>query len=355
MTLSVRIIDHEVINVNKKKFIEFKIKSSYQKNVSIIYRRYKDFKSLKMDIKKQFPKFKFQFPGKIFFGNFKKKLIEERKKSLQQFLDLVVRHHHASQSQVFQKFTGLDIDQRIKSMKRQLFRDQKKCVRQLVIQIDSELQIKHKILQQQLKQLLFSRSIQVKYDLQTYLKLIKQLHIEDTENVRKLYQLMVNDEEKHLSFQDIFLYLNLFSSGSTDHKLFLLFSLFDQDEQNIISKEDVSNIVHQLLSFVYHYQDPEECESEAIQIIDGFFVDIGVNNKKTLTFEEFEENSRRTGLINVFTLGYKEVRDPDFYVGSDVEDEDLSIVTNTNIIESKKYDASDSESESSEIEFEYEN
>ncbi|KAJ3434401.1 sorting nexin-29-related [Anaeramoeba flamelloides] len=351
MSIKIKIQNYEIISTIKKKHIDYKIVVEDKNEKKIIYRRYSEFSQLRLGLKKALPTTKFPFPGKKMFGNFKDKFIRDRISSLQEFLDSVVQNKKAQETLSFKRFIGAALSGKFKTKKIELEQDRTRTLHNFISQLKLNFFININQLEKFVPNKKNSQNgISDEYDLKKFTNLIKELGLNDLKKIEILYRAIKLQPSTTILARDILTCLLIFTIEKQEEKSTFLFNLYDIQQKGKITRNDVSHMIYHLLNFIYNYSNPQECEKETKKYLENFFSDNESTQQNFVELEEFINRSIRFGFMDVIECTNDKLLILDFFSGSDIEDEDLDISFNTRQNKTKRFDETDSESESSEFE-----
>eukprot|EP00049_Salpingoeca_infusionum_P007176 m.116443 g.116443 ORF g.116443 m.116443 type:complete len:501 (-) comp13611_c0_seq1:686-2188(-) len=99
------VTDHEMAHEQDKRFTIYRINISLGGGRShAVFHRYSEFRELYENLKEAFPKEKFKFPSKRFFGKFDQDFIQARKKGLHEFVQMVMSNRAMAAHPLVQQF-----------------------------------------------------------------------------------------------------------------------------------------------------------------------------------------------------------------------------------------------------------
>ncbi|CAL4074334.1 unnamed protein product [Meganyctiphanes norvegica] len=103
--------------------------------------------------------------------------------------------------------------------------------------------------------------------------------------VRRMFNIVDKDGDGRISFQEFLDTVVTFSKGTTDDKLRVIFDMCDNDRNGVIDKEELSVMLRSLVDIA---KTNKVTNQEVEELIDGMFKIGGVENKSSLTYEDFK-------------------------------------------------------------------
>jgi len=77
----------------------------------------------------------------------------------------------------------------------------------------------------------------------------------------------------------------LFSRGQTDDKLRIIFDMCDNDRNGVIDKGELSEMLRSLVEIA---KTTSLSDNSVTELIDGMFMDAGLEHKEHLTYQDFK-------------------------------------------------------------------
>jgi len=114
----------------------------------------------------------------------------------------------------------------------------------------------------------------------------------DSMFVDHMFQLIDQDGNGFVSFREFLDVIAIFSRGSPEDKLKLMFDMYDVDKSGSLSREEFRGMLKGMMELVKTSVNPDQLD----QLIDSMFAAAGFQNKQQLTLEDF----------NVLLRDYKE-------------------------------------------------
>ena len=117
--------------------------------------------------------------------------------------------------------------------------------------------------------------------------------------VQQMFSLIDKDNNGYISFREFLDVMIIFSKGTAEQKIKLMFDMYDVNQNGRLSINDFKGMIKSLLEIANQSISPIEMD----QTIHSMLSEIGFNSKKELTFEEFNK------LFNNYKeeLGYSEL------------------------------------------------
>ncbi|XP_037789559.1 dual oxidase-like [Penaeus monodon] len=103
--------------------------------------------------------------------------------------------------------------------------------------------------------------------------------------VRRMFNIVDKDGDGRISFQEFLDTVVLFSKGSTDDKLRIIFDMCDNDRNGVIDKTELSEMLRSLVEIAKTNTVSDE---EVEELINGMFSSSGINHKESLTYDDFK-------------------------------------------------------------------
>nr|BAM76968.1 dual oxidase [Penaeus japonicus] len=103
--------------------------------------------------------------------------------------------------------------------------------------------------------------------------------------VRRMFNIVGKDGDGRISFQEFLDTVVLFSKGSTDDKLRIIFDMCDNDRNGVIDKTVLSEMLRSLVEIAKTNTVSDE---EVEELINGMFSSSGINHKESLTYDDFK-------------------------------------------------------------------
>ncbi|XP_065907299.1 dual oxidase 1-like [Dysidea avara] len=101
--------------------------------------------------------------------------------------------------------------------------------------------------------------------------------------VDQMFQLIDQDGNGFVSFREFLDMIVIFSRGSPEDKLKLMFDMYDVDKSGSLSREEFRNMLKGMMELVNASVSPDQLD----QLIDSMFAAAGFQNKQQLTLEDF--------------------------------------------------------------------
>ena len=101
--------------------------------------------------------------------------------------------------------------------------------------------------------------------------------------VEQMYQLIDKDGNGFISFREFLDMIVIFSSGSPDDKIKLMFDMYDVDKSGRLSREEFKKMLKAMMELVNATVNPDQMD----QLIDSMFTAAGFQTKEELTLEDF--------------------------------------------------------------------
>ena len=101
--------------------------------------------------------------------------------------------------------------------------------------------------------------------------------------VEQMFQLIDQDGNGFVSFREFLDMIVIFSRGSPEDKLKLMFDMYDVDKSGSLSREEFRNMLKGMMELVNASVNPDQLD----QLIDSMFSAAGFQNKQQLTLEDF--------------------------------------------------------------------
>ncbi|KAK8749678.1 hypothetical protein OTU49_015477 [Cherax quadricarinatus] len=107
--------------------------------------------------------------------------------------------------------------------------------------------------------------------------------------VRRMFNIVDKDGDGRISFQEFLDTVVLFSKGTTDDKLRIIFDMCDNDRNGVIDKTELSEMLRSLVEIAKTNTVSNE---EVEDLIDEMFSSSGIDHKESLTYEDFKQMMR---------------------------------------------------------------
>ncbi|XP_030768152.1 dual oxidase [Sitophilus oryzae] len=104
--------------------------------------------------------------------------------------------------------------------------------------------------------------------------------------VKKMFNIVDKDGDSRISFQEFLDTVVLFSRGKTEDKLRIIFDMCDNDRNGVIDKEEFSDMLRSLVEIA---RTTSLSDDHVTELIDGMFLDAGLQHKNYLTYQDFKE------------------------------------------------------------------
>ncbi|KAK9881555.1 hypothetical protein WA026_016432 [Henosepilachna vigintioctopunctata] len=104
--------------------------------------------------------------------------------------------------------------------------------------------------------------------------------------VKKMFNIVDKDGDGRISFQEFLDTVVLFSRGTTEDKLRIIFDMCDTDENGVIDKEELSEMLRSLVEIA---RTTSLSDDHVTELIDGMFQDSGLQHKDFLTYTDFKK------------------------------------------------------------------
>ncbi|XP_063423293.1 dual oxidase-like isoform X1 [Mytilus trossulus] len=105
----------------------------------------------------------------------------------------------------------------------------------------------------------------------------------DSEFVENMFSLLDSDRNGYISFRDFLNAVVLFSKGTCQEKLHLLFRMFDMDGKGCLQKEELSRMFGSLLEMANNNISKPDLES----LVESMCSENGLNDQSSYNFEDF--------------------------------------------------------------------
>lgn len=103
--------------------------------------------------------------------------------------------------------------------------------------------------------------------------------------VRRMFNIVDKDGDGQISFQEFLDTVVLFSKGSTDDKLRIIFDMCDNDRNGVIDKAELSDMLRSLVDIA---KTDKLGDEEVEELIEGMFNSSGTNSTGSLTYDDFK-------------------------------------------------------------------
>ncbi|KAB7496237.1 Dual oxidase [Armadillidium nasatum] len=103
--------------------------------------------------------------------------------------------------------------------------------------------------------------------------------------VRRMFNIVDKDGDGQISFQEFLDTVVLFSKGSTDDKLRIIFDMCDNDRNGVIDKTELSDMLRSLVDIA---KTDKLGDEEVEELIEGMFNSSGTNSTSSLTYDDFK-------------------------------------------------------------------
>lgn len=107
--------------------------------------------------------------------------------------------------------------------------------------------------------------------------------------VKRMFNIVDKDGDGRISFQEFLDTVVLFSKGTTDDKLRIIFDMCDNDRNGVIDKTELSEMMRSLVEIAKTNTVSDE---EVEELIDGMFTSSGLTYKDSLTYDDFKQMMR---------------------------------------------------------------
>ena len=101
--------------------------------------------------------------------------------------------------------------------------------------------------------------------------------------VDQMFQLIDQDGNGFVSFREFLDMIVIFSRGSPEDKLKLMFDMYDVDKSGSLTRDEFCNMLKGMMELVNASVSPDQLD----QLIDSMFAAAGFQNKQQLTLEDF--------------------------------------------------------------------
>jgi len=101
--------------------------------------------------------------------------------------------------------------------------------------------------------------------------------------VDQMFQLIDQDGNGFVSFREFLDMIVIFSRGSPEDKLKLMFDMYDVDKSGSLTRDEFCNMLKGMMELVNASVNPDQLD----QLIDSMFAAAGFQNKQQLTLEDF--------------------------------------------------------------------
>nr|AXN93677.1 dual oxidase 1 [Scylla paramamosain] len=103
--------------------------------------------------------------------------------------------------------------------------------------------------------------------------------------VRRMFNIVDKDSDGCISFQEFLDTVVLFSKGTTDDKLRIIFDMCDNDRNGVIDKTELSEMLRSLVEIA---KTNTVSNQEVEDLIDEMFSSSGIDHKDSLTYDDFK-------------------------------------------------------------------
>ena len=107
----------------------------------------------------------------------------------------------------------------------------------------------------------------------------------DSVFVQKMFNVVDKDGDGQISFQEFLETVELFSRGTIDNKLRIIFDMCDNDRNGTIDKDELSEMLRSLVEIAKTNSLTDE---QVDDLIDGMFRSAGLEEKDVMTYEDFK-------------------------------------------------------------------
>ena len=103
--------------------------------------------------------------------------------------------------------------------------------------------------------------------------------------VHKMFNVVDKDGDGQISFQEFLDTVVLFSRGTIDNKLRIIFDMCDNDRNGTIDKDELSEMLKSLVDIA---KTNSLTDMEVTELIDGMFKSAGLEEKDVMTYDDFK-------------------------------------------------------------------
>ncbi|XP_043219093.1 dual oxidase-like [Amphibalanus amphitrite] len=103
--------------------------------------------------------------------------------------------------------------------------------------------------------------------------------------VHKMFNVVDKDGDGQISFQEFLDTVVLFSRGTIDNKLRIIFDMCDNDRNGTIDKDELSEMLRSLVEIA---KTNSLTDMEVTELIDGMFKSAGLEEKDVMTYDDFK-------------------------------------------------------------------
>lgn len=108
---------------------------------------------------------------------------------------------------------------------------------------------------------------------------------DDTLFVEQVFKLVDDDQSGTVSFQEFLKFLILFTKGSTDNKLELMFNIYDIDGSGSLERGEFTEMLGHLIEQAHEQVD----EANLKQVVDSMLESAGLANEQYLNLQQFKQ------------------------------------------------------------------
>ncbi|KAG0418419.1 hypothetical protein HPB47_004884, partial [Ixodes persulcatus] len=107
----------------------------------------------------------------------------------------------------------------------------------------------------------------------------------DSTFVQQMFELVDNDNNGYISFREFLDMIVIFSKGTAEDKTKLMFDMYDIDHSGKLSRDEFANMIKSLLELANQSLSQEKLN----ELIASMFHEAGLQNKMTITLDDFQE------------------------------------------------------------------
>ncbi|CAN8011196.1 unnamed protein product, partial [Ixodes pacificus] len=107
----------------------------------------------------------------------------------------------------------------------------------------------------------------------------------DSTFVQQMFGLVDNDNNGYISFREFLDMIVIFSKGTAEDKTKLMFDMYDIDHSGKLSRDEFANMIKSLLELANQSLSQEKLN----ELIASMFHEAGLQNKMTITLDDFQE------------------------------------------------------------------